>query len=180
MPPLTLALLQSAMLKPPLVLEQVPCPELGEDVFAYVKQLTCDQAEIIENINGETLETQRAALMVMGRILRTGDTPMPTMTPREAEAILADPPTLRAPLVAATLCDAEGNLLIQTEEQRAALSQLPPSLMRRLHTAAWKLNGTGDDKVEEAVKNFVRHQTDDSGTVWHVNGAVPSASVSNS
>jgi len=125
-------------------------------------------------------DAQRAALIVTGQILRTGDTDVPTMTQREAEAILADPPTLRIPLVAATLCDAEGTLLIQTEEQRAMLHQLPPSLMRRLHTAAWKLNGTGDDKVEEAVKNFVRHQTDDSGIAWPVNGAAPSASVSNS
>lgn len=181
MPQLTSAMIWGAVNESlPLVTKKVPCPELGQDAYTHVKQLTCAEAEVIERIAGQNSEKQLEALKRVGYVDASPMDELSTMSEREANAVLADPPSIRLPLVAATMCDEAGICLVQTDADRQMLAKLPPALIRRLHTAAWALNSVGDDEVEAAVKNYARRQTSDSGIVLLANGVALPESASNS
>lgn len=166
----------------PLVVERVPCPEWEEGAYVYVKMLTCAEAEMHEKLSLEKHREVYGAMAKLGQLSnqRAEDLSIDTsMTVAQAQGILDDPPSARLSLVIATVCDDHGRCLF-TEEDATLLSQQAPSLIKRLHEMASKLNNTGSDAVEQAVKNFATSQRSDSGTDFHTNGVALSDSPSDS
>ncbi|SOZ99450.1 conserved hypothetical protein [Cupriavidus taiwanensis] len=66
---------------------------------------------------------------------------------------VADLTNMRAKLVAATLVDESGEPLFADEADIVALAAKSASALERLFKVAQRINGLGNDSVEEAQKN---------------------------
>lgn len=66
---------------------------------------------------------------------------------------VADLTNMRAKLVAATLVDESGEPLFTDEADIAALAAKSAAALERLFKVAQRINGLGNDSVEEAQKN---------------------------
>lgn len=71
---------------------------------------------------------------------------------------------LKAMLVCMTACDEQGNLLFNTDEDKAALDRKSAAGLDRLATVAMKINGISGDDVDELVGNLDAAQSGDSGS----------------
>lgn len=167
MPPLTRAFLhtlQQATL--PIVVEAVPCPELGEDMTGYVRMMSSGAAEAYER---QMYKANRMILDSVERLAGEGASVLEAeqaQTALDAEQRLRDAPSVRRVLVIQTFCDAQGDLLL-TMDDEPWIKGLPAPLVKRLFDAAWTLNALGDAataQVEEEKKDFAATANTSSGS----------------
>jgi hypothetical protein len=77
------------------------------------------------------------------------------------EACTKDLPNIRARLIVATACDAQGERIF-SEAHLAAVTSKPAVMLIRIFDAAAKLNGLSKADVDELEKNFAAIPSDGS------------------
>jgi hypothetical protein len=120
------------LLKPHLPIEKVPTPELAADGFVFVKTLSSAQRDAFE---AEQLAIKSAG----GNSLEN----------------------FRARLAVRCLCDGQGNRILE-DADASALGAQSAAVLDRIFTVAKRLNGLGEDDVQELAKNSSRGLSGDS------------------
>jgi hypothetical protein len=103
-------------------------------------------------INHETGERERTTVFVREMTAREKDKWEDALVNRKGKKIQTNLANLRARLVVATACDADGNLIFRPEDVEY-LTEKPVKVLERLCAAAQKLNNVSEDDEEELVKN---------------------------
>ena len=111
----------------------VTVPEWGGDV--YIKVISGTQRDAYEN---HLLKCMKGDRLVENRGLKIA-------------------------LLRLALCDQQGKLLIQTDKDAKALGDKAAPVLQRLFEKSQRINGLGDEAVDDAAKNLQATPADDSG-----------------